>query len=145
MPVADTLVDTDASVTDASPTTHVDPQSAAAFGFVPQQSRAERVLGQPVPGVPARPRGLRGVERDRGRSLRGVVDGVLLPELVVTGGLGRSGRLSHRQPTAPSICSSMSRFSSRAYSMGSSRAIGSMKPRTIMAMASSSGMPRLIR
>jgi hypothetical protein len=49
------------------------------------------------------------------------------------------------QPTAPSICSSMSRFSSRAYSIGSSFAIGSTKPRTIIAIASSSSMPRLIR
>ena len=49
------------------------------------------------------------------------------------------------QPTAPSICSSMSRFSSRAYSIGSSRAMGSTKPRTIIAIASSSAMPRLIR
>src|SRR5215813_10311603 len=49
------------------------------------------------------------------------------------------------QPTAPSICSSMSRFSSSAYSIGSSRAIGSTKPRTMVAIASSSVMPRLIR
>src|SRR5262249_43803000 len=49
------------------------------------------------------------------------------------------------QPTAPSICSSISRFSSSAYSIGSSRAIGSTNPRTIVAMASSSVMPRLIR
>src|SRR5690606_3100703 len=48
-------------------------------------------------------------------------------------------------PTAPSICSSISRFSSSAYSIGSSLAIGSMKPRTIMAIASSSVRPRLIR
>jgi len=52
MPVADTLVDTDASVTDASPTTHVDPQSATAFGFVPQQSRAERVASFDVAAFP---------------------------------------------------------------------------------------------
>src|SRR5690625_2320236 len=49
------------------------------------------------------------------------------------------------QPTAPSICSSISRFSSRAYSMGSSRAIGSTKPRTIIAIASASSIPRDIR
>ena len=49
------------------------------------------------------------------------------------------------QPTAPSICSSMSRLSSRAYSIGSSLAIGSMKPRTIIAIASSCSMPRDIR
>ena len=46
-------------------------------------------------------------------------------------------RTAH-QPTAPSICSSMSRLSSRAYSIGSSLAIGSTKPRTIIAIASSS-------
>ncbi len=51
----------------------------------------------------------------------------------------------HSQPTAPSICSSISRLSSSAYSIGSSRAIGSMKPRTIIAIASSSVSPRLIR
>ena len=48
-------------------------------------------------------------------------------------------------PTAPSIWSSMSRFSSIAYSMGSSRAIGSTNPRTIMAIASSSLSPRVMR
>ena len=50
-----------------------------------------------------------------------------------------------RHPTEPSMPISMSLLSSSAYSMGSSRAIGSMKPRTIIAMASSSGMPRDIR
>ena len=49
------------------------------------------------------------------------------------------------QPTDPSICSSMRRLSSRAYSIGSSLAIGSTKPRTIIAMASFSSRPRLIR
>lgn len=49
------------------------------------------------------------------------------------------------QPTDPSICNSTSRFSSSAYSIGSSRLIGSTKPRTIMPMASSSERPRLIR
>src|SRR5690606_27367153 len=54
--------------------------------------------------------------------------------------------LCHRhQPTDPSICSSMSRLSSSAYSIGSSRAIGSTKPRTIIAIASSSARPRDIR
>ncbi len=59
----------------------------------------------------------------------------------VRGGLSRC----RHQPTDPSMPISMSLFSSRAYSMGSSRAIGSMKPRTIIAMASSSGIPRLMR
>ena len=49
------------------------------------------------------------------------------------------------QPTAPSICSSIRRLSSRAYSIGSSLAIGSTKPRTIIAIASSCSMPRDMR
>jgi hypothetical protein len=49
------------------------------------------------------------------------------------------------QPMAPSIWSSMRRFSSTAYSMGSSRVIGSMNPFTIIAVASASVRPRLIR
>ena len=56
-----------------------------------------------------------------------------------------SGLDGWHQPTAPSICSSISLFSSSAYSIGSSRAIGSTKPRTIVAIASSSVRPRLIR
>src|SRR6185369_5796352 len=59
-------------------------------------------------------------------------------------GLGRDQN-GCAHPTAPSICSSMSRLSSNAYSMGSSLAIGSMKPRTIIAIASSSVRPRDIR
>ncbi len=69
---------------------------------------------------------------------RRLVDG----EHLARGGVGHD---LCRHPTAPSICSSMSLLSSSAYSMGSSRATGSMKPRTIMAMASVSGMPRDIR
>ncbi len=49
------------------------------------------------------------------------------------------------QPTDPSIWSSIRRLSSSAYSIGSSLAMGSTKPRTIVAIASSSVMPRLIR
>ena len=65
-------------------------------------------------------------------------------------GGGGLDRLDHRrcgrhQPTAPSICSSISRLSSSAYSIGSSLAIGSTKPRTIIAIASSCSMPRDIR
>ena len=59
-------------------------------------------------------------------------------------GVDNSVRGRH-QPTDPSICSSMRRLSSRAYSIGSSLAIGSTKPRTIVAMASFSSRPRLIR
>ena len=54
-------------------------------------------------------------------------------------------RFCATHPTAPSICSSISRLSSRAYSIGSSLAMGSTKPRTTIAIASSSVMPRLIR
>ncbi len=60
----------------------------------------------------------------------------------VGGALG--GQQAH-QPTAPSICSSMRRLSSRAYSMGSSLAMGSTNPRTIIAIASCSDMPRDMR
>ena len=58
--------------------------------------------------------------------------------------LRQPGRLSHgqRQPMEPSIWSSMRRFISTAYSIGSSLTIGSMKPLTISLPASSSGMPR---
>jgi hypothetical protein len=59
-------------------------------------------------------------------------------------GLIHCGRV-HGQPTDPSISSSIRRLSSTAYSSGSSLAIGSMKPRTIIAIASSSGIPRLVR
>ena len=55
------------------------------------------------------------------------------------------GQIRTGHPTAPSICSSISRLSSSAYSIGSSLAIGSTKPRTTIAIASSSVMPRLIR
>ena len=57
------------------------------------------------------------------------------------------GRLRHRlrHPTEPSICSWISRFSSTAYSSGSSFVIGSTNPETIIAEASSSDSPRLIR
>ena len=60
-------------------------------------------------------------------------------------GVGRWGVSRLIQPTAPSICSSIRRLSSRAYSIGSSLAMGSTKPRTIIAIASSSVMPRDIR
>ena len=60
-----------------------------------------------------------------------------------------SGDVAHvdvlGQPTEPSICSSIRRLSSTAYSIGSSRVIGSMKPFTIIAVASTSESPRLIR
>ena len=54
---------------------------------------------------------------------------------------------SRRQPTAPAsaILSSMRRFISTAYSIGSSLMIGSMNPATIIVVASSSVRPRLMR
>jgi hypothetical protein len=45
----------------------------------------------------------------------------------------------------PSICSSISRFISTAYSIGSSLTIGSMKPLTMSLEASSSSMPCDVR
>ncbi len=48
-------------------------------------------------------------------------------------------------PTEPSISIWMSRLSSTAYSIGSSRVNGSMKPNTIIDIASDSFKPRLIR
>jgi|GEM_PF-3499362 len=48
-------------------------------------------------------------------------------------------------PTDPSICNSISRFISTAYSIGSSFTSGSMKPVTIIDDASASLRPRLIR
>ena len=49
------------------------------------------------------------------------------------------------QPTEPSICSSISRLHSTAYSIGSVRVTGSMKPLTIMLIACCSERPRLMR
>src|SRR5690606_742912 len=57
----------------------------------------------------------------------------------------RARPIRPRQPTLPSISNSISRFSSTAYSSGSSFATGSMNPRTTIAVASSSDRPRLIR
>ena len=48
-------------------------------------------------------------------------------------------------PREPSICSSISRFISTAYSIGSSLTSGSMKPLTIIELASASVRPRLCR
>ena len=49
------------------------------------------------------------------------------------------------QPTLPSICSSMRRDHSTAYSIGSVRVTGSMKPLTTIDIDCSSVSPRLIR
>src|SRR2546423_1091591 len=70
-----------------------------------------------------------------------VVQGVGLALELIQGLLGDR----HGQPTEPSISSWMRRFSSTAYSSGSSLVNGSMKPLTIIVSASERGMPRLIR
>jgi|GEM_PF-6447884 len=80
-----------------------------------------------------------------GRAGLGYCSHVGRRSIFVEGGFGQGRCAGHDQPTAPSICSSISLLSSRAYSIGNSRAIGSTKPRTIMAIASSSVSPRLIR
>jgi len=85
---------------------------------------------------------LEGVDVERAELLALVGGGQCRP--AVLDALGGFGQV-RRHPTAPSICSSMSRLSSNAYSIGSSLAMGSTKPRTTMAMASSSVMPRLIK
>ena len=85
------------------------------------------------------------VERGRTVRARGVrLFGVGPVRVGLVHGLDNSVGGRH-QPTDPSICSSMRRLSSRAYSIGSSLAIGSTKPRTIIAMASFSSRPRLMR
>jgi hypothetical protein len=61
------------------------------------------------------------------------------------GGIVRVDGRNGRYPIAPSIWSSTKRFSSTAYSIGSSRVMGSMKPFTTMAVASASDIPRDIR
>jgi hypothetical protein len=62
----------------------------------------------------------------------------------VEGKLG-GGRLGGGHPTEPSISSSIRRFNSTAYSMGSCFTNGSMNPLTIIMLASASPMPRLMR
>ncbi len=69
-----------------------------------------------------------------------------------SGPVGGEGVLGHtcrgtsrRQPTAPSISSSIRRVSSTAYSIGSVLVIGSMNPLTMSEAASVSERPRLIR
>ena len=65
---------------------------------------------------------------------------------------GRSSKWGHdfqcsrsAHPTDPSICSSISRFISTAYSIGSSLTSGSIKPLTIIVLASASESPRLFK
>lgn len=60
-------------------------------------------------------------------------------------GNNRHVPLQSDHPTLSFISSSMSRFISTAYSRGSMRTIGSMKPFTIMALACSSAIPRDVR
>jgi hypothetical protein len=56
-----------------------------------------------------------------------------------------SKRRANGQPTEPSICSSIRRLHSTAYSIGSIFVIGSMKPFTIRPIACSSESPRDMR
>jgi hypothetical protein len=57
-----------------------------------------------------------------------------------------TGGVTHGpQPTDPSICSSINRLHSTAYSMGSVLVTGSMKPFTIIPIACDSERPRLIK
>lgn len=118
---------------------HLDRDRAGGLG---------RAVVQPLePGQRGEPPVLLAAGRDReepvevARAERRGVHG----QGVAAGRQRLDGLQAHGQPTAPSICSSISRLSSSAYSMGSSRAIGSTKPRTIIAIASSSDRPRLIR
>src|SRR5262249_20576429 len=108
----------------------------AEVGAPPQLDAAIRVrqaLGdrQRAPALFAGPRGLvRAAGLGQGAPARGHA------------GAMKSGR---RPPTEPSIWSWISRFISTAYSIGSSFTIGSMKPATIMASASSFLIPRLCK
>ena len=111
-------------------------------------------LGVALPGVPAGPRHGAALLQ-RLQEVRETAPGH--PGLGVPGRPGRRHSVRHvscspaglvdcaAHPTEPSISSSMSRLSSMANSSGSFLAMGSMKPRTTMAMASSSSSPRLIR
>ena len=96
--------------------------------------------GEP-PDLVAAVRHLEGVDVERGEQL--ALGPCRVERAAVP--LRPLGQFAATQPTAPSICSSISRLSSSAYSIGSSLAIGSTKPRTTMAIASSSVRPRLIR
>src|SRR5665213_2706379 len=121
-------------------------------------------VGQP-PGVGravvrALPRGLRcQVEYAEAGDLPGVVGPALEMLALFTHGHGRApsncqrtfwrrrglARTRQPQPIEPSIWSSMSRLHSTAYSIGSVRVMGSMKPFTIMPIAWVSDRPRLMR
>ena len=60
-------------------------------------------------------------------------------------GANTNGATGGFQPTEPSICSSIRRLHSTAYSIGSIRVTGSMNPFTTMPVACSSESPRLMR
>jgi|GEM_PF-4683688 len=64
---------------------------------------------------------------------------------VETGPPMYTSRRRPRYPIEPSICSSIRRDHSTAYSMGNVRVTGSMNPFTIMPMAWLSVSPRLMR
>jgi len=94
----------------------------------PQPSRGASCRRGGVRGAPDRSRWSREQGRRRGAGWRSL-----------------SWRCSGDHPTDPSICNSISRFISTAYSMGSSLTSGSMKPATIIVLASASVSPRLVR
>src|SRR5690606_16331165 len=101
-------------------------------------ARGDREVGELEARGALGPRGA----RDDGVGVRAVGDGA---RVIGDQSFGTGLCCGGHQPTDPSICSSMRRLSSSAYSMGSSREMGSTNPRTIMAMASVSGMPRDMR
>src|SRR5690606_33353392 len=103
-------------------------------------TRGNGEVGQGEGGTPRGPGGLGGGSDAVAVRLVRLGSGVVGRQVLLGGACG-----SGHQPTAPSICSSMRRLSSRAYSIGSSRAMGSTKPRTIIAIASVSSRPRDMR
>lgn len=105
-----------------------------------------RALGPRLVGHEGR--GGVGVGGGAGQGRRGGGGGVGHRGLALLGLGGVGGRVSQKahQPTAPSICRLDEAVEARGRTpWAGSRAIGSMKPRTIIAMASSSAMPRDMR
>ena len=122
------------TVRDGRPVDGSDERALDVEAHVERRGPPELIGTAVRPGLTGEAVGRRAAPRDEPRGL--------------AGGLARGregGRVQcgeGRHPIAPSISMAMSRFSSTEYSIGSSREIGSMKPRTIIAVASSSSMPR---
>ena len=117
------------------------PASRSMSSSVRDPSRAARQAARTVVGLycPCRFGSSGGSRRPAGRTTRAVLECVFRP-------LGRRPHAPrHLQPTEPSICSSIKRLHSTAYSIGRVRVIGSMNPLTIMLIACCSESPRLIR